>query len=1333
MESSQELPLSRVQERMWLVSQAEPDLPLYVVANACRLRGVLDVAALQLALTHLYSRHSVLRTRVVLAEDGLRQTRSPSGPFPLTIVDLSDQDANAVRGAIDAQVQGGFKLSEGPLVRGSLLIRGSSEAVLILLFHHIVVDGWSLAVMTKELEALYASEKEGRQLALSPLTLSYEDWVRRESEVSDAVRLEDLAYWRSALEQVREPLSLPFDRPRGRRQSHEGLRVPLEWDAKWYEDVRRLALSNGVTPLSVLLTAVAVMLGRAADTEDVVIGISTSARADIEDEGVVGPFLRTLPIRLRLSGRPTGIALLEQANSQIVSALSHSAVDFDDIVRATLTSRPSNHSPIFQVGMELYEARGSRIRLEGLDVEMIDVDTRTSKYDLAFYINGSDDGPAGVIEAAAALFDASTVRRYARVLFTVLKGICDSPERPVAHLALIPPGERIDSASCGEEKSAVVMEGMTVASRILLQAQRVPDLPAVLCGQGLPASLTFRELCSRATAIAGALERAGVGPGDLVGLHASRCTLMVAGVLAAWLRRAAVVPLSTNLPEVRLRRMVESVGVPVVLTNSNDESCNVITNCCRVVHMDTDRVAESRDAESVLLVPRQEDAAYVIFTSGSTGPPKGVLVQHGSLSGFATAMEQAVYDLLKPGARVSMNAPIEFDAEMQHLQLLGAGHTVVILPEECRHDPKALVALLEDSRVDVLDCTPYHAAALVSAGLIDPRLTFPRIAVVGGEAMPSALWELLRSSRIRAFNVYGPTEFTINATVAAINGVNAHPTLGHPLPNVRLSILDEGGHELPIGFPGEICLAGPQISAGYIGGVSSTALKFVPDSKGDPGSRCYATGDIGRRTSDGQVDFVGRRDNQVKLRGNRIELGEVEEVLRSAVGIVDAGAGIIDSRGETPYLFALVVGDTYNIISEARKVAEELLPGFMIPSRIHRVNRIARSPAGKRDAAALLAQYKESEQQLRVQPDSGSDISPTEAALAQLWCSVLGRSSVGADDDFFAIGGHSFLVVQLLQRVSRAFDVSLPISSVFQSPTLAGLAKAIDSARSRSPAVSTVVRIREGVGDHSLVLAHPLGGTLLAYGPLVRALPDELPVFGVQSRTQVLCEDEAATVEEMLARYADDVESHVPSTSLSLLGWSLGGLVALGLAGELESRGHHITLVELWDCGVSAAAPLKTGEVLSVALRASFGAAMAEVFDRAGIQDIEAWLRPLSTLSPEARLSEIVRFAQKYGLPKDASAKELGRQVGWMQQQTNLFRAWTLPPLCARIHAVFARRSIETGVVENTDWSSLTVAGYTHSIVEGDHYSMMRSPVVRETASQFVKRMEAGYGPQLRR
>jgi amino acid adenylation domain-containing protein len=1051
------MPASFAQQRLWFIDRMDGGSPQYNMPALFELRGALDLDALRHAVDALVARHEVLRTCYREADGVAVQVVRDDMPAAFEHRDFRDVAAGertARTGACLADAAArAFDLAEGPMIRVHVVQVADEDHRLLFNMHHIASDGWSVGVLVRDLAELYRARVEGRAAALPTLSVQYADyaaWQRR--QLAPARRGGALDYWKNQLRDLPQLHELPLDRPRPPRITTRGAVVRSRIRASATGALHALARRHGASLFIVLQSAYALLLARIGGSADIVIGTPVAGRDRPAFEPLVGCFVNTLVLRNEVTPGVSFEQLLEGCRDMVLDAFAHQAIPFDMLVEELNPVRSPNHLPLFQLWFVLQNMEVGTLQLPGLEIAECVRDEVSAKFDLMLSATERDGGIDLNWVYNADLFDPSTIRSWADSYGVLLDAIVAAPATEAMRLEIVGAARRTTLA--GHVRGPIVgFPTDTVFAQFAARAAAHPERIAVSCDGR---SLRYGELASLADRLAGYLADAGVVPGDRIGLCCGRTLEQVIGLLGAWKAGAAFVPMDEHAPADPLAFMVADAGIAHVLTSAHGADSFDLSQV-DVLVLDGAREpgwleesAGSADRSSATSL------AYVIYTSGTTGRPKGVMVDHANLSHLGHALDFAMrQNGMGDERRWAWNAPLVFDAALQAVVQLGIGGELHLLTEQVRTSPALLVDYLVRHGIDVLDGTPGVLEMVVrEASLRDVPL--PHL-LVGGEAIHAGLWRDIAEAMSRAgnvaLNVYGPTETTVDATWARIEG--GEPTIGLPLANMQVHVLDPWLAELPQGAVGECCIAGDGVARGYLNRPELEAERFVARNVDGRTQRLYRSGDLVRWSARGQLVYVGRRDTQVKLRGYRIELGEIEHVLREHAAVSEAAVTVSPTLG---VLVGYVVGTAPRDAAELGAHCAARLPGYMVPSLFVALERLPLTRNGKLDLRALP------------EPASASNeaallpASPTEVALAGIWSEILGRSGIAANADFFALGGHSLLAIRVISAIRERLGVELALATFFERPTIAQLAAAVDGMeRGRSlPPI-----LRAGIGSEA--------------------------------------------------------------------------------------------------------------------------------------------------------------------------------------------------------------------------------------------------------------------------
>ncbi|MFJ9607744.1 amino acid adenylation domain-containing protein [Kitasatospora sp. NPDC101176] len=1190
------VPLSHAQERLWFLDKMDGPTGTYNIPLAVRLTGPLDAAALAAAVRDVVARHESLRT--VFAEaDGLpsQLVLSPGeadgAGARLVVVDLAGSEPGALGAALAAEAAHPFELSAQVPLRARLFVLGPDDHALALTVHHIAADGWSLGPLARDLSTAYRARLAGAAPGWEPLPVQYADhalWQRGllgSKDDPDSLASAELAHWREALAGIPEELELPTDFPRPARAGHRGGEVGCTVPAPTHARLAELARRGGASLFMAVQAGLAALLTRLGAGTDIPLGSPVAGRTDDAVRDLVGFFVNTVVLRTDTSGDPSFTDLLGRVRESDLTAYAHAELPFEHLVEELNPVRSMGRQPLFQVILAFENSADPLPAMPGLTAEVLPVGSTTAKFDLSFQVlerTGPDGSPAGLdirLEYREDLFTGATAARLAGALATLLGSAAGTPDAPLSALDLLTAEERRvlleewagPTAPLTPVTLTELFEGLAAAD---------PEHPALIGPDAVPAGpatmrLSYAALNERANRLAHLLLERRVGPGDVVALAMPRSAPLVVALLAVLKTGAAYLPVDPQYPADRIAYMlgdaapaqvltVEAVAdrlpglpdgvVPLVLDS-------LATRSDLTGRPDHDPVDAERTRP---LGP--DDVAYVIYTSGSTGRPKGVVVPHLGAANLVANHRARMG--AGPDTRVLQFASFSFDATVWELGVsLFSGGTLVCATDESRVSGEVLGALLAEHRVNHVVLPPTVVAGLPEDVVLPEGLHL----LVGGEACPPALVD--RFAPLTEFrNAYGPTEASVCATWSdPLLPGSGRPPIGRPLDNHRLYVLDAALAPAPVGVTGELYIAGTGLAHGYLGRPVTTAERFVADPYGPAGTRMYRTGDLVRWRADGTLDYVGRVDHQVKLRGFRIELGEVEAALVRHPVVVQAAVLVVPSPTGVPQLTGYVVplpGVAAVDVPVLRAFVAESLPAHMVPATLVTLPALPLTANGKLDTRALPAPGSApAAGRGPAQPPS----TPAEEAIAGVFAEILGLDGIGADDDFFALGGDSLRSVQIVSRAAKA-GFTLSLADVFTHKTVAALAAA---ARPSGPAprvtqelLEPVLAIRPTGSAEPLFCVHGGVGFGLPYAELAPHVDPDRPVYALQSDGVAAAEgewDRPESVEELAELYLARVRRVQPHGPYHLLGWSFGGLVAHQMAVRLQAEGERVAFLAALD------------------------------------------------------------------------------------------------------------------------------------------------------------------------
>ena len=1179
------LPLSFAQQRLWFLGKLEGPSYTYNIPAVFRLRGSLDVDALIRTFHAIVQRHEVLRTRFVESDGVPMQVIGDGSDFQVSY--RSYTSYTSYQPLVDDELHHRFDLTRDTPFRALLIEEAPDSHVLVLNLHHSIADGWAMGVLMDELLALYSGEE------LPPLAIQYADFAHWQRQwMSGDVLAAETQYWKNALASLPPLLELPTDRPRPPVQSYRGAHEPFHLSKELTEQLNALSRRSGATLFMTLLAAFDVLLSRYSGQTDIAVGTPVANRTRPELEPLIGLFINNLVLRADLSGDPTFSALLAQVREKALEAYAHQDIPFEVLVEQLNPTRSLSYAPLFQVMLALQNAPFSGLRLPDLDITRVEFEQRSTKLDLTFSLTETEAGLRGILEYSTDLFDRDTIVRLLAHYARLLEAIVANPEERVSRYELLSADEREQILVEWNRHDLPCPQNLTLHGLFEAQAERTPDALAVMYeGQ----ELTYREVNERANALAHALIERGVELESRVGLSVERSPEMIVGILGILKAGGAYVPIDPSYPQARIDYIAADANARCVLTRADF------------------RDARRADSPEVPVLP--QNLAYIIYTSGSTGRPKGVMVMHRGVVNLTYAQQKRLQGLR--GTRVLQFASLSFDTSVWEIVMAwGRGAALVLAPKERLMPGPDLATLINEAQVDIATLPP---SAL---GPLDPEaVPGLKTLVSAGEALSLALVTPWLNGRT-VFNGYGPTENTVGAAIGPIRA-DEPITLGRPFPNIRLYILDRALQPVPVGVPGELYVGGAGLARGYFERPGLTAERFLPNPFGPEGSRMYRTGDLVRYRPDGRVEFLGRADHQVKIRGFRIELGEIEAALErhpdvhQALVLARDGRLIayFTTRGERP--------------TDLRDFLKQSLPEHMVPSFFVALDAFPLSPNDKIDRAALPAPEVAAEEY--VAPRNA-----TEETLAEIWQQVLHLPRVGVHDNFFEIGGHSLLVVQVVTRIEQALHVKVAVMELYRNPTVATLAAHIASEQHSDTSASPLVVLSEQGTGEPLVVIPGIIGALHGYYDLARSIGESRPVFGLHAASAAELQN-GHSVESIARLYVSALQD-VPAP-FHLLGHSYGGIVAFEMVRQLEAQGRQPASLILVDVDPLV---LKTKELPPDAFAREYVA-------RYGNGE-EQWVRTVQARYAESYVPKPYRpAAEVLQVWAEHGAMQHGAGTAWMQ------------------------------------------------------------------------------------
>lgn len=1263
---------SHAQRRLYVLHRLLDKPAVYNNAGAFLLEGPLDVAAMRRSLGRLVERHEALRTVFHEVGGELRQVVQPSAAVDLHEADLRGEPdpASAARERLARDAEEPFDLGRLPLARAHALRLGEARYVLGLNVHHIVSDGWSFNVLFGELAALYAEESgaagEARLPALPIQLRDHAEWERR--SLGDQAAQSHRAHWLNKLAAPHPKADLPADRPRPPALGHTGAVEPIRLSRALTASLHLLGRGSRASLFMTLLAAVQAFLHRYTGARDILVGGPVAGRSHPDLEHLVGCFVNTLVYRTEVDPGAGFGALLERVRGTVLEASEHQGYPFDVLVEELGVPRRTDRSPLFDVMLVVQDAAAETPGLAEIRAAPFAFQAPTCRFDLTFVFREAGGELHGELVYRADLFSAARARTLADRVVRLLEAVVAEPDQPIGELDLLPQAERrlLLEASAGPPRPA--SSPRTLWDLFEERALDAPDRAAIVSKEGV---VSYGALLERARRLGGFLaDEAGLEPGTLVGVAAGRAPDTIAALLGVLEAGCAYLPLDPGYPRERLRAMVADSGCRIALTPAGTRGA--VAEIPGVQAYEVERAARSSARRSRGRA-RAGDLAYVLYTSGSTGDPKGVMIEHAGFVNMILAQVAAFG--VTPDDRVLQFASGSFDASLSEIFMaLLAGAALVLVDRATIEDPASFLRHVEDQRVTVMTLPPVYLHALGR-----PAFRGVRALITAGEAADPGDTSYF-ARRLRCFNAYGPTECSVCVTLHEVDpAAPAGPSvpIGRPIADTEILVLDAADRLAPLGALGEICVAGPGLARGYLGRDAQTAERFV-EHPFRSGARIYRTGDLGSWREDGLLEFRGRIDEQVKVRGHRVEPGEVAAALRRHEAVSDAAVVGRQREGATE-LVAYVVAPSASKATLLRHL-EGRLPAPFLPSAIVFLDALPQTPNGKVDRSRLPAPWEAPAVRATAAVAPSTAV---EERLAAIWEEILGHPIASAHDGFFDVGGNSLLAIRMIDRARQVFGIALTPSILFTEGTIARLAALIDGGDGgpRARPADVLVPIQPGGGRPPIFCVHPVGGQVLCYEPLARALGGDQPLYGLQSRGLVGA-DPLDRIEDMAVAYVEairEVQIHGPYL---LLGWSMGGVIAFEMARRLREAGALVAPLLLIDSWIPGA-------------------------DGAGI-----------ATSPADRRALFERDT----LGNAALDRPDGARPPAEPEPSSLFRAFDVncsaleryTPSPAPLDALLVRAVANGGeeAVSPRGWSPLILGRLTMADINADHYSIIKEPHV---------------------
>ena len=1294
------VPLSFGQQRLWFLDQLNPNSAAYNVPIAYRIDGPLDAGILLQTLNRIAGRHGVLRTTIQALDGQPYQIVHPKLELELPIVDLTDippdQRAEKLQRLLSLEAARPIHLDQGPFMRNTLYVLGRQEHVLLTVFHHAASDGWSVGVFLRELEAFYRMLSGESIPPLPQLPIQYSDyavWQRRHTQ--DEALKQQLEYWKRKLSGPLPDLDLPTDHPRSDSRVPPNGRVSTGWPAGMMDSLQALAEKERATLYMVFLAAFSTLLHRYTGQDDIILGSPIASRTRVETENLIGFFVNTVVMRNDLSGNPTFRQLLGRARETALEAYSNQDIPFDTLVEEVHPERGLSHSPLFKVVLNVRNIPRRPVSIPGLRFTRLELDSGTARFDLDLTIVREGQGTSHYIDYNAGIYDRETIIRMLGHIGNILDGVLRDPDQRVSDLPMMSTSERMQVLVEWNNTSTDYPRDSSIQALFEAQVRETPDAVALVYEDS---QLSYRELNNRANQLAQQLIEMGVGPEVGVGICVERSFEMIVGLLGILKAGGAYIPLDSRYPKERLEYMLRDARVQILLTQKSLLD-RLPASLPDIICLDSDKATSSVDFENPPIGNDGDSLAYVIYTSGWTGEPKRVGVVH---RGVVRLVKSTNYIDIRPSDVFLQYASLSFDASTFEIWgcLLNGAKLVIAPPGVQSLDDLGRVVRQNSVTILWLTAPLFHAMVDHDTSC----LTHLRILLAGGDVLsvPHVEKAARELTGCRLINGYGSTESTTFAVCHPIPDnprFEASVPIGRPVANTRVYILDPHLQPVPIGIPGELFIGGDGLARGYLSNPGLTDKKFINGPFNDS-ERLYRSGDRARWLADGSIEFLGRLDGQVKVRGYRIEPGEVQSALAKHSAVKESFVMVRDIGPEKILAAYIVPHDKGLDVLELKSVLAGKLPDHMVPSAYVVLDSMPLNANGKVDRSALP---------LPDRPADRDSIEPRdllERTLVEIWQTALHTRPIGIRDSFFDLGGHSLLAVRLFALIKRRLGKDLPIAALFQSPTVEQLADLIREGE-WSAGFASLAPLQPNGSRTPLFLVHAAGGNLLPYRELVSCFDPNMPVYGFQEIGLHGAPD--TRIEDMAAHYIQAMQSVQPNGPYLLAGWSFGGVLAFEMARQLGVQGEEISLLAMLDA--------RSPDYLKHSQRLTFMGRLAIFLSR------------IRTLSPREQFSSV------FGLVKQRTHRLLVkatfifckrmrfhvpdsyRKLGIPYFHKLALKRYHPQPYPGRLILFQAE---DQGCVTETDrkltWENFALGGVEVIPVPGDHGTFIEEPHVRVLA-----------------
>ncbi|MDZ8261485.1 amino acid adenylation domain-containing protein [Nostoc sp. ChiQUE01b] len=1316
----QNIPLSFSQQRLWFIDQLYHGSSFYNISIAFHVQGNLDIAALEQSLNEILQRHEVWRTNFRLVNGEPIQEIFPHSTWNISIINLEHLSGKDWEGEVKQiaaeSAKKSFNLAKGLLVRATLLRLSEEEQVLLVTMHHIITDGWSCDVFLRELSALYAAFSKNLPSPLPELPIQYADfavWQR------DCLKGEFLAtqlnYWKQQLQGELPILQLPTDRPRPNLIIFTGAKQYFAFSASLTNALKQLSQREDATLFMSLLAVFNILLYRYTDQEDILIGSPIANRNRAELEGMLGLFVNTLVLRNNLSGNPSFRQLLHRVREVTLDAYAHQDLPFEMLVEELLPERDLSRNPLYEVMFVLQNTPDSVKEASDLTLRTLEFDSGTAQLDIFLSISESEEGLTGCLEYNTDIFDSTTISQFINNFQTLLENIVANPEQHLSELSLLTASEQEKLLFKFNQTRADYSQQVSLHQLFEQQVELTPLSVALISDSE---EITYRQLNHRVNQLAHYLQKQGVTKETLVALCLERDLDMVVGILAILKAGGAYIPLDPSYPMERLNFMLSDSQASLLI--SKQEILEKLSlSAAKIVCLDIQKEEIAQESlENLINLSSSDNLAYIIYTSGSTGTPKGVLGTHrGTVNGLHWLWKTYPFT---PGEVCCQKTAISFvDSIWEIFAPLLQGIPTVIINNATVIDPQLFIKSLAQHQVYRIILVPSLLRLLLNNySHLVKKLTYLKFWITSGEALSVKLVQTFQELMpfAKLINLYGSSEVSANATNydTSLLPEQAHSVpIGRPIDNTQVYVLNRDLQPTPIGVIGELYLGGDGLAKGYLHRPELTQERFI-DNPFIPGNKLYKTGNLVRYLQDGNLEYLGRHDEQVKIRGFRVELGEIAAAIAQHPDVQESVVIASNDAQENPRLIAYLVTNKQDITTQLLSYLQQKLPNYMLPSAFILLDKLPLTPNGKVDKRALLSSdvIQSNTNKAFVAPRNF-----TELALAKAWENLLNTSPIGVTDNFFDLGGHSFLGVRLMAQIYDKFKHNLPLYTLFENPTIEKLA-AIVSQPFREISNSHLVAINSSGDKLPFFCMHGAGGDISQYFKLSKILGEEYPFYGLEHGPDPE-QPKIISVEETASRYLQEIRKVQPNGPYLLGGHCYGGVLAFEMSQQLQKQGQTVGLVAIIDAILPETTIESTDDD-----DAKFLLRIAEEIKTENEIDFSVPFEELRDLSLDEQLNLLNKKANF--IFSDAELKDFLRHYQLFKANVQAMRDY-VPQIYPHSLTVFRAKEEIIHDFDNPEWSTddlfLGWDKYSNEStrvvdVPGNHFSILLEPHIHELAKQ---------------